>query len=61
MDKAKLKQEVARRVEDRKAAEKEIAELAKKREEFLTKNAKDSDGFDSKVKTSIEKQLAKKK
>jgi Mg-chelatase subunit ChlD len=61
MDKAKLKQEVARRVEDRKAAEKEIAELAKKREEFLTKNAKDGDGFDAKVKTSIEKQLAKKK
>jgi Mg-chelatase subunit ChlD len=60
MDKAELKREVERRVEERAAAQKEITELAKQRDEYLKKNMKDGEGFDAKVKTSLEKQLKKK-
>lgn len=59
MDKAELKAEVEKRVEERKAAQKEIAELAKQRDEYLKKNMKDGEGFDAKVKASLEKQLKK--
>jgi hypothetical protein len=58
-DKAELKAEVNKRIVERQAAEKEIGELTKKRDEFLKNNAKDGDGFDAKVKTSLEKQLKK--
>jgi Mg-chelatase subunit ChlD len=57
--KAELAQEVAKRMSERAKAQKEIAELAKKREEYLEKNAKDGEGFDAKVKETLEKQLAK--
>jgi Mg-chelatase subunit ChlD len=56
-DKAALKAEVDKRVAERQVAEKEIAQLAKQRQEYLEKNAGDGEGFDAKVKTSIEKQL----
>lgn len=59
-DKAELKAEVEKRLAERAAAQKEIVELAKKRDEFLEKNTKAGDGFDAKVKTSLEKQLKKK-
>ncbi|MDQ3341659.1 MAG: VWA domain-containing protein [Myxococcota bacterium] len=59
MDKAELKREVEKRVEERAAAQKEIAELSKQRDEYLKKNMKDGEGFDAKVKTSLEKQLKK--
>jgi hypothetical protein len=58
-DKAELKVEVAKRVEEREKAQKEITELSKQRDEYLKKNMKDGDGFDAKVKTSLEKQLKK--
>jgi hypothetical protein len=62
MDKASLKAEVDRRIKEREAAQKEITELAKKRDEYLVKNAKDGEaGFDVAVKGTVEKQLAKKK
>lgn len=59
MDKAQLKQELDRRVASRKQAQTELARVAKEREEFLHNNApKDGEGgFDSKVKTTLEKQL----
>jgi len=59
MDKAELKAEVSKRVQEREAAQKEITELAKQRDEYLKKNMKDGEGFDAKVKTSLEKQLKK--
>ena len=59
MDKAELKAEVDRRVQERATAQKEIAELSKQRDEYLKKNMKDGEGFDAKVKTSLEKQLKK--
>lgn len=59
MDKAELKQELDRRVASRKAAQAELAKVAKEREEFLKNNApKDGEGgFDTKVKATLEKQL----
>ncbi len=59
MDKAQLKQELDRRVADRKQAQTELAKVAKEREEFLKNNApKDGEGgFDTKVKSTLEKQL----
>jgi Mg-chelatase subunit ChlD len=59
-DKGQIKAEVERRMAEREAAQKEIAELATKRDEYLKKNAEGGDGFDAKVKTSLEKQLKKK-
>lgn len=59
MDKEQLKQELDRRVADRKAAQGELAKVVKDREEFL-KNNTPSDGeggFDTKVKATLEKQL----
>ncbi len=56
-DKAELKAEVDKRVAERTVAKKELAELAKQRAEYLEKNAKGGEGFDAKVKTSLEKQL----
>ena len=59
MDKAKLKQELDNRVAARKTAQTELAKVAKEREEFL-KNAPGEggkDGFDQKVKATLEKQL----
>lgn len=60
-DKAELKVEVEKRMAEREAAQKEIAELSKQRDEYLKKNmAEGGEGFDAKVKTSLEKQLKKK-
>lgn len=55
--KAELKAELEERAKRRHAAQKEIAELAKQREEYLKKNAKDSGGFDAVVKQTLEAQL----
>jgi Mg-chelatase subunit ChlD len=58
MDKDQLKQELDRRVEDRKQAQQELAKVAKERAEYLEKNKKDGDtGFDGTVKATLEKQL----
>lgn len=57
-DKAQLKAEVEKRVAQRKAAQAELEQLAKQRDEYLSKNAKKTDGaFDAKVKETVEKQL----
>lgn len=60
-DKAELAAELERRVEDRKAAHQEIAELAKKREAYLKEAsvATGAAGFDDEVKATLEKQLKK--
>ncbi len=58
MDKAELKQELDNRVAARKTAQTELAKVAKEREEFLKKAPEGSkDGFDQKVKATLEKQL----
>jgi hypothetical protein len=60
MDKAQLKAEIEKRATERQAAQKEIAELAKKRDEFLANEAKNAGavgGFDVKVKQALETQL----
>lgn len=61
-DKAQLKAEVEKRVAQRKAAQAELEQLAKQRDEYLAKNAKKTDGgsFDAKVKETVEKQLKSK-
>jgi hypothetical protein len=55
--KAELKQELEARAKKRQAAQAEIEKLAKERDAFLSKNAKDSNGFDSVVKKTLETQL----
>jgi hypothetical protein len=55
--KEELKADLETRAKKRQAAQKEIAELAKQREDFLQKNAKDGGGFDSVVKKTLETQL----
>ncbi|HEY5948851.1 MAG TPA: vWA domain-containing protein [Kofleriaceae bacterium] len=52
-----LKRELEARATKRAQAQKEMAELAKQRDEYLSKNAKDKGGFDSVVKTTLEAQL----
>jgi hypothetical protein len=48
--------ELARRAEERKAAQREIDELTRKRDEYLS-TRKDGGGFDAAVKATVEKQL----
>jgi len=55
-DKAEVKAELDKRVATRKTAEQEMQKLAKERDDFLKKNAP-GDGFDAKVKATVEKQL----
>lgn len=61
MDPAALKQELNKRVEERKAAQKELSTLTRERDEYLKKQAKNSKdgeaGFDGKVKSAIDEQL----
>ncbi|MDX2088323.1 MAG: VWA domain-containing protein [Kofleriaceae bacterium] len=60
MDRGALKAEVEKRAAERQAAQKEIFELAKKRDEFLENEAKNRSGeggFDVKVKQALEVQL----
>jgi hypothetical protein len=58
MDKAALKQELEKRAEDRKAAQRELSTLARQRDEYLKKQTKEGEGgFDAKVKTAIDEQL----
>lgn len=59
MGKDKLKQELDNRVAARQAAQVELAKVAREREEYLKKApaSAGADGFDQKVKTTLEKQL----
>ena len=59
MDKGQLKTELDGRVARRKAAQTELAKVANEREEFLKKSSAEGgkDGFDAKVKATLEKQL----
>ncbi len=58
MDKDQLKKELDGRVAQRKTAQAELAKVAKERQEFLNKAPKTGgDGFDGKVKATLEKQL----
>jgi len=60
-DKAALEAELQKRAAEREAAQREIAELAKKREAYLKEQAakRGPGGFDVKVKATLEKQLKK--
>ncbi|HEX5062894.1 MAG TPA: vWA domain-containing protein [Kofleriaceae bacterium] len=55
--KAELKAELEARAKKREVAQKEMADLAKQRDEYLEKNAKDKNGFDGVVKKTLEAQL----
>ena len=58
LNKDQLKVEVEKRAKERTEAQKAIADLSKKREEYITAHAKDGEGgFDAKVKATLEKQL----
>ncbi|MEJ7599201.1 MAG: vWA domain-containing protein, partial [Kofleriaceae bacterium] len=54
--KGELKAELDRRVATRRQAQQEIEKLTKQREAYLSKHGK-GDGFDAKVKATVEKQL----
>lgn len=58
-DKAELKQELEKRVAARQKAQAELAKVAKDREEYLKSVSTEggADGFDQKVKATLEKQL----
>jgi len=56
LSKDELKAEITRRADKRKAIEKEIDDLQKKRGEYLRDQAK-GDGFDNKVKDTLDRQL----
>jgi len=60
-NKDELKAEVARRTEERQAAQKEIDELTRERDKYLADHAKTGGeaAFDVKVKATVEKQLKK--
>lgn len=56
--KEEVKAEVEARAKKREAAQKEMADLASKRDEYIRSNAgKDANGFDSVVKKTLETQL----
>jgi uncharacterized protein YnzC (UPF0291/DUF896 family) len=56
--KAELAQDLAKKAEERAKTQKEISELTKQREEYLkTHGAAGKDGFDSAVKSTLEKEL----
>ena len=55
--KEELKADLEARAKKRAEAQKEMAELAKQRDEYLENNAKDKGGFDGVVKTTLETQL----
>lgn len=58
MDKPALKAEISKRAELRKAAQDELATVARQRDEYLKTQAKDGEGgFDTKVKAAIDAQL----
>jgi Mg-chelatase subunit ChlD len=60
MDKEGLRREIAKRAEERKAVEGELAKVAKQRDAYLRGQAKDGDaGFDAKVKAALDAQLKK--
>jgi Mg-chelatase subunit ChlD len=55
--KAELEADLKERAAKREAAQKEISELAKKRDEYIKANTKDGAGFDVVVKHTLEEQL----
>lgn len=57
MSKDALKTEIDRRAKVREEAQKEISELAKQRAEYIRTHATDKDGFDAKVKATVEREL----
>ncbi len=59
LSKDELKAEVATRSAKRAEAQKEIEQLVKQRADYLKKNTLDDEGFDKKVKKSVEKSMAK--
>jgi hypothetical protein len=52
-----LGQELARRVAERDAAQKELAELARQRGEYLRAHADGKDGFDARVEATVDAEL----
>ncbi len=59
-DKAEIKAEVERRVEERRLLQEQAAQLARQRDAYLKDHAVDGEGgFDVKVKETVERQLKK--
>jgi hypothetical protein len=59
MDKAVLKEEIAKRAAERKAAQDELTWVTRQRDEYLKAHATPTAGFDAKVNAVIETQLKK--
>ena len=57
--KEQIKTEIDARAKTRAEAQKQIVELAKKRADYLKDHAKDADGFDAKVKSTVDRELSK--
>ena len=55
--KGELRVELTKRVAEREAAQKELAELAKQRAEYLKTHGAGKDGFDSAVKATVDHEL----
>ena len=59
MSKTELKNELDKRVKQRTEAQKELADLAKKRADYLRAHEKDTGGFDGAVKATVDRELKK--
>ena len=57
LDKAQLTQEIEKRVAVRKEAQKQLQELNTERNDYLAKHGAKGDGFDAKVKATVDRQL----
>ena len=57
--KAEIKAELETKAKQRAEAQKEITDLAKQRADYLKAHEKDSGGFDSAVKATVDRELAK--
>jgi hypothetical protein len=58
--KDEIKAEVDKRIAERRVLQEQVKKLAKEREEYLSKQARDGEGgFDAKVKSTVERQLKK--
>jgi hypothetical protein len=57
MDKAQLTQEIEKRVTVRKEAQKQLEQLNNERNDYLAKQGAKGDGFDAKVKATVDHQL----
>jgi len=57
LNKDQLQAEVEKRAAERTEAQRKIETLTKQRDEYIRTHAADGDGFDAKVKATLDKQL----